>query len=263
MTMDREELLKAFVEKMGGYGVILLDPNGMILSWNEGASTLLGYATPDVIGREFAGLTAIDASAAQRWRGLLSAARHKRQDSPEKCRGADGKPRNLRCLLQPITDPAGRFLGIGCLLRGDPGAKGAAIPGRAQGPRWQKTVLVVDDNEDARQVAADRLRVLGFAVIEAASGAEALRVLESSADIDMLFTDVVMPGDVDGRTLAEEAQLLRPALRVLFVSGYLPHALVATNQLKPGWPILVKPYSRLQLGEMIQRLLPVGHRNAP
>ena len=118
------------------------------------------------------------------------------------------------------------------------------------------SILVVDDNDEAREVAADRLMSLGYSVIQAANGDEALRILESSADIDLLFTDVVMPGDLDGGALASEAQLLRPALRVLFMSGYLPQALVSRNQIKAGCAILVKPYSRLQLGERLQTLLP-------
>ena len=253
-----ELLLTAFVKKLVGYGVVLLDVEGKVLSWNEGAGELLGYEASEALGRDFIGLFDCDDGAVRRWGRLLQAGRRTRQESSQRCRGDDGEVRNLRCVLQPVEDAAGALAGFGCLLRSEFRLEReiSTVTGRGRFARMQKTVLVVDDNDEAREVAADRLMSLGYSVIQAANGDEALRILESSADIDLLFTDVVMPGDLDGGALASEAQLLRPALRVLFMSGYLPQALVSRNQIKAGCAILVKPYSRLQLGERLQTLLP-------
>ena len=191
-----ELLLTAFVKKLVGYGVVLLDVEGKVLSWNEGAGELLGYEASEALGRDFIGLFDCDDGAVRRWGRLLQAGRRTRQESSQRCRGDDGEVRNLRCVLQPVEDAAGALAGFGCLLRSE-------------------------------------------------------FMLERE-----ISTDVVMPGDLDGGALASEAQLLRPALRVLFMSGYLPQALVSRNQIKAGCAILVKPYSRLQLGERLQTLLP-------
>jgi PAS domain S-box-containing protein len=251
-------LLGAFVKNLPGHGVVLLDVDGKILSWNEGAAELLGFKASEVLGRDFIELCNGSEDGIRSWRRLLQAGRRTRQDSSQRLRGSDGAIRSLRCVLQPVEDAAGTLAGFGCMLRSEQMLESgkSTVAGWDRFARMHKTILVVDDSDQAREVAADRLMSLGYSVIQAANGDEALRILESNIDIDVLLTDVVMPGDVDGGALAREAQLLRPALKVLFMSGYLPHALVSRNQIQPDCAILVKPYSRLQLGEQLQTLLP-------
>jgi len=99
------------------------------------------------------------------------------------------------------------------------------------------------------------LEDLGYAVVEATSGAEALAVLERGAKIDLVFTDVVMPGPINGRQLADEARRIDPDLRVLFTSGYTENAIVHHGRLDPDIDFLSKPYSREQLSAKLRRVL--------
>ncbi|MEN3365541.1 MAG: hypothetical protein V7606_2815 [Burkholderiales bacterium] len=105
------------------------------------------------------------------------------------------------------------------------------------------TVLVVDDEPDLRSLVTEMLEMLGYATIDAGDGPEALRVLESSARIDLLLTDVGMPGGMDGRQLAEAARVLRPDLKVLFVTGYAEAAAVRDGLMTPGMQVMTKPFT--------------------
>ncbi len=117
-----------------------------------------------------------------------------------------------------------------------------------------ETVLLVDDDEVVRAVVASMLQDLGYTVMAAASAGEALAVLEQGAVVDLLFTDVVMPG-MGGRQLAERAVKLHPSLRVLFTSGYAENAIVHNGSLDPGVELLSKPYDRERLAAKIRRVL--------
>jgi len=96
---------------------------------------------------------------------------------------------------------------------------------------------------------------LGYTIIEAGSGAEALSILERGDKVDLLFTDVVMPGAVNGRQLADRARDLDSNLRVLFTSGYTENAIVHNGQLDAGTELLSKPYNRDQLAAKLRRVL--------
>jgi signal transduction histidine kinase/ActR/RegA family two-component response regulator len=115
-----------------------------------------------------------------------------------------------------------------------------------------ETVLVVEDDEPVRLLAGLELRAMGYRVIEAASGAEAMRVLEQGETVDLLFTDIVMPGGMSGRELADAAWRLRPGLRVLFTSGYTENAIVHHGRLDPGVQLLPKPYRRADLARAVR-----------
>ncbi len=107
-----------------------------------------------------------------------------------------------------------------------------------------KTVLVVDDEASLRDLMVRVLEELGCRVLHAGTAAEALRVAsESGADLDLLLTDVVLPGDLQGNDLAHEITLSRPELPVLYVSGYTRDALVSAGRLNPGVNLLEKPFS--------------------
>jgi CheY-like chemotaxis protein len=115
-------------------------------------------------------------------------------------------------------------------------------------------VLLVDDDDIVRTTVGLMLEELGYTVIEAQSGAEALAILRRGDTIDLLFTDVVMPGPVSGRQLADEARKIDPALRILFTSGYTENAIVHHGQLDPGVELLSKPYGRDQLAAKLRRV---------
>ncbi len=118
-----------------------------------------------------------------------------------------------------------------------------------------ETVLVVEDDEAVRQLACHELRALGYRVIDAASGAQALPLLDAEEPIDLLFTDVVMPGGMSGRQLADEARRRRPGLRVLYTSGYSENAIVHHGRLDTGVQLLPKPYRRADLARAIRQAL--------
>ena len=117
-----------------------------------------------------------------------------------------------------------------------------------------ETVLLVDDDEIVRATVASMLSDLGYKVLTAASGAEALALLEQGEKPDLLFTDVVMPG-MGGRQLAERAVAILPSLRVLFTSGYTENAIVHNGRLDSGVYLLSKPYDRERLAAKLRKVL--------
>jgi PAS domain S-box-containing protein len=122
-------------------------------------------------------------------------------------------------------------------------------------PRGGETVLVVEDDVQVRGFVLSQLRDLGYRVLEAADGPQAQAILESDAAIDLLFTDVVMPGGLTGRQLAEAAKSKRPALKTLFTSGYTEDSVLRLGQLDPGVRLLSKPYRRQELAQRIREAL--------
>ena len=119
--------------------------------------------------------------------------------------------------------------------------------------RLRRTVLVVEDHEDVREAVVSVVEDLGYEAVAAADGNEALRPLAGRSKIDPLFTDVVMPGGMTGRQLAEKAKERHPDLKVLFTSG---HDLedVDVHVLDPDTVLLRKPYQRTELRSRIQSL---------
>ncbi len=127
--------------------------------------------------------------------------------------------------------------------------KGADRPGQGQ------CVLLVEDDELVRGFARRQVEALGYRVLEAADGLEAMRCLAENPDVDLLFTDVVMPGGMSGRQLADAARALRPDLPVLYTSGYTENAIVHQGRLDPGVLLLGKPYLRSELAEKLHQAL--------
>lgn len=123
-------------------------------------------------------------------------------------------------------------------------------------PGDSATVLVVDDERRMRRLARRTLSELGYQVIEAESAAAAARLLENDVSVDLLFTDVVMPGEIDGRTLGQWARQKRPGLQVLLTSGFPRIAQDDSDTGDDAGPLLRKPYSKEELREAIQALLP-------
>jgi len=118
-----------------------------------------------------------------------------------------------------------------------------------------ETILVVEDHEDLRTYAAGVLRELGYRVLEAGDGRGALAVLQSQNDIDLLFTDVVMPAGLDGRQLADEALRRRPGIKVLYTTGYTRNAIVHNGRLDPGVQLIGKPFTFQELARKVRAVL--------
>jgi PAS domain S-box-containing protein len=117
------------------------------------------------------------------------------------------------------------------------------------------TILVVEDDADVRCFTAQTLHDLGYTVVEAANGQAALDMLEATPSIRLLFTDVGLPGGMNGRHLADFAKERRPDLKVLFTSGYARSAIVHHGRLDPGVELIGKPFTFPALAERIHRML--------
>jgi signal transduction histidine kinase len=131
----------------------------------------------------------------------------------------------------------------------------AAVAPAAPAAAHHETILVVEDDEDVRANSVDNLRELGYRVVEAADGAAALRLIETDASVQLLFTDVGLPGGMNGRQLADEARLRRPDLKVLFTTGYARNAIVHHGRLDPGVELIAKPYTYAALAKKIRAIL--------
>ncbi len=116
-------------------------------------------------------------------------------------------------------------------------------------------MLVVEDQTDVRNLAIETLRELGYEVVDAADGHAALRAIASRPDISLLFTDVGLPGGLNGRQLAEEARQRRLDLKVLYTTGYARNAIVHQGRLDPGVELIVKPFTRAELAAKIRDVL--------
>lgn len=117
-------------------------------------------------------------------------------------------------------------------------------------------VLVVEDNPLVRQVSIGLLRILNCETIEAGSGIAALKIFQSGTPVDLLFTDIVMPGNINGFQLAELARYRQPGLKVLFTSGYSEENRPAHAGHTAGYRVLTKPFSLAELSEALLHLLP-------
>ncbi|MBX3507345.1 MAG: PAS domain S-box protein [Parvibaculum sp.] len=116
-------------------------------------------------------------------------------------------------------------------------------------------ILVVEDDTLVREHLVAQLCDLGYRVTSASSGPEAYELLKRMEDVDLLFTDVVMPGGMNGRQLAEAALRLRPGLRVLYTSGYTENAIIHHGRLDPGVHLLSKPYRRQEMAAKVRKAL--------
>ncbi|HEY4365787.1 MAG TPA: response regulator [Steroidobacteraceae bacterium] len=125
-----------------------------------------------------------------------------------------------------------------------------------------ETVLVVEDDEDVRAYSTQSLRELGYTVLEATDAASALRALERHPEVELLFTDVGLPG-LNGRELVDRAKRKRPRLKVLFTTGYARNAIVHQGRLDSGVELLTKPFSRAQLAARVRDVIDAGPQAAP
>jgi PAS domain S-box-containing protein len=139
-------------------------------------------------------------------------------------------------------------------LAADSGAELASPPVKSSTPAGHELILVVEDNDDVRRFTCEVLDHLGYRVLEAASAAPALRLIDQRDDISLLLTDVVLP-EMNGRLLAEEALRRRPGLKVVFTSGYTQNAIVHHGRLEAGVHFVGKPYKLDSLGRKLRDVL--------
>ncbi len=127
-------------------------------------------------------------------------------------------------------------------------------------PRAQQgeTVLVVDDEPSVRMLVTEVLEDLGYTAIEAEDGRAGLKILESARRIDLLITDVGLPGGLNGRQLADAARMTRPGLNILFITGYAESAVIGRESLASGMSIIAKPFALEALAARIQAIISGG-----
>jgi two-component system, NtrC family, sensor kinase len=138
------------------------------------------------------------------------------------------------------------------------GAEPALLP--LSGARSQECVLLVEDNDGVREYATSALTELGYTVLAARDGDEALSILERTSRVDILFTDVVLPGGINGRELANRVLAKRPGLPVLYTTGYTRNAIIHHGRLDADVQLLSKPYTEQDLAMKLRELLDGMHR---
>ena len=281
---DLGALQKLFVDTLPDCALVLLDVDGKVLTWNAGAEEIHGYSAPEIVGRHFSCLIVrADSDAARPLMSLAGAMAQGRHEETRQRLHKDGTEFQVLDTLIPLYDPQKKLVAFGNLTREidrsrrtvappaqavaapaitPPVPAAAAPPVTAEPQRLhivpserRKKVLLVDDDEAVRTAAVGLLTKLGYEVIVASSGPEALDLLAGVADVDVLLTDVKMPGGMDGGEVATRAQELCPDLKVLFVSGYFEGALVRQGTIAASTHFLVKPYRRKELALKMDEVL--------
>lgn len=256
--VDRGELLQRFVEDLPDCAVFILDTDGTVLSWNAGARSILGYAADEIVGRPFATLHAESATGTTPAEAMVDALARGRHEETTQLRRKDGRALKVQNVLMPLYDARERHVGFGNLTRdleALPPVEAAAPPQDLAVRRGAQQILVVDDDDQVRAVAVRQLTSLGYRVVAAPGGTEALELLRAVPDIDLLFVDVMMPDGMSGRECAAQARTMRPGLKVLFASGYFEGALVQRGDIDEATDFLVKPYRKKDLAAKVQEVL--------
>jgi CheY-like chemotaxis protein len=119
----------------------------------------------------------------------------------------------------------------------------------------EETILVLEDDDDVRAYSVESLRELGYRVIEAHDGPSALRLLERQPRVDLLFSDVVLPGGLTGAQVSTQALSIRPGLKVLFTTGYARNAIVHQGRLDKGVNLITKPFTLNELAAKVRDVL--------
>ena len=138
---------------------------------------------------------------------------------------------------------------------GEVDADSAPAPGGASEARAGDTVLVVEDEDEIRSLLVELLEESGYTVVAAADSPTALRTLQSDARIDLLLSDVGLPGGMNGRQLADAARRARPALKVLFLTGYAENAAAWSAELAPGMHVMTKPFDIAALAARVREVI--------
>jgi PAS domain S-box-containing protein len=254
-TSTPGSLLQMFAERLPDYAITLFDADGRVTTWNAGARAMLGYSADEAVGLHLSKFyTPADIAGGVPAANVAEALKQGRKAEARLCVRKDGTEVMAHSVLMPLYDPHNKLLGFGSLTHDVTGmVRAAADPVPPQEEHEQ--ILVVDDDEEVRGLAERQLTSLGYRVIAVPDGAKALEALASGVQIDLLFTDVVMPGGLNGREVAREARKLRPRLRVLFTSGYFEGALVRKGEMEQDVEFIMKPYRRKDLADKVRTLL--------
>jgi len=253
---ETARLILKLVDSMSDWAVLTIDLQGNLQSWNSNAVVLFGYERAEVEGRHFSFLyTPYDISTGEPSAELkATATKGSHRDFGSRI---DKKGNEIECEfgVYPLPDDGGQVVGYLYFVRGRGPEELPASVAATPALEKRETILVVDDDDGVRAVAARKLARLGYDVIEASNGSEALAVLGKGTKVDLLFTDVMMPQDIGGRDLAVEAQKLCPNLRVLFASGYFEGALTQRGDLERNVYFIAKPYRKAQLAQKVREVL--------
>jgi CheY-like chemotaxis protein len=125
-------------------------------------------------------------------------------------------------------------------------------------PHARETILVVEDDERVRQLTIRRLKLIGYSVLEAKDGPTALEILDSGEAIDLVFTDLIMPGGLSGRDVADKARELKPGIKVLLTSGYAEELVHGDDLQRERLRVLRKPYQQADLVAALREVLGNG-----
>jgi CheY-like chemotaxis protein len=219
---------------------------------------MLGYTEAEVVGRHFSFVyTQNDVSAGMPLMTLDDALAHGRHEDAGVRRHKDGTEVKTESVLIPLYDPPKKLVAFGNLTREVNRSARLVVPKAPPGalaPTGKK-VLLVDDDDAFRGAAVSLLTSLGYQVVAAPGAVEALAILARIADIDVLITDVVMPGGMSGGELAKQARMLRSDIKILFSSGYFEGALVSQGTISDSTHFLVKPYRKKDLALKMDEVL--------
>jgi CheY-like chemotaxis protein len=141
------------------------------------------------------------------------------------------------------------------LLAAAPAAEGAAAAARLALGDARDVILLVEDDPDVRSLTTETLRQLGYSVLAAPDGAAALAIIDATPGVRLLFTDIGLPGQMNGRQLADAVLQRRPALKVLYTTGYARNAIVHHGRLDPDVQLITKPFTLSQLAAKIRTVL--------
>jgi CheY-like chemotaxis protein len=140
----------------------------------------------------------------------------------------------------------------------DPNVADAAEPALPAEGSSEETILVLEDDDDVRTFSVEVLREMGYRVLEAHDGPSALRLLERQPRVDLLFSDVVLPGGLTGKQVSEQARALRPDLKILFTTGYARNAIIHHGRLDRGVHLITKPFTLNELAAKVRDVLDAG-----
>lgn len=136
-----------------------------------------------------------------------------------------------------------------------PASEHRSAPSPVLASQAGETILLVDDEPTVRLLLADVFGELGYTVIEAADSGRGLELLQSEVHIDLLVTDIGLPGGMNGRQMADAGQQVRPGLKTLLISGYAEAAVLGNEQLQPGMQVLSKPFALEAIGVRVREML--------
>jgi CheY-like chemotaxis protein len=154
-----------------------------------------------------------------------------------------------------VTREAGRGTSVEIYLPQAVARLPAEHPRQARGAGGNEAILIVEDDALVRKCVIAQVQSLGYRTLAAGNGSEALAIIDADDTIDLLFTDVMMPGSINGRQLTIAALNRRPSLKVLYTSGYAENALLQERRLEVGALLLAKPYRKVDLAKMIRTAL--------